>query len=171
MFSFKKSRVVIFSLVVVFIAAFVTSCKEPEPALVSYNIQGNWDSSWSEIYNITETTFDTGDTAWSYAGDNLVIEPLTNNSGYLYFKYTKALCDTHSDKSDPDMKKWVYVYDADAADVGKWYAVYYKDLTETSVQISGAYGLVTSTETLEEAKKVFTVENGYYKRFSECVRK
>lgn len=168
MFSFKKSRVVILSLVVVFIAAFVTSCKEPEPALVSYHIQGNWVSSWGEIYNITETTFDT---AWSYAGDNLVIEPLTNNSGYLYFKYTKALCDTHSDKSDPDMKKWVYVYDADAADVGKWYAVYYKDLTETSVQISGAYGPVKSTETPEEAKKEFTVEKGYYAGFSECVRK
>lgn len=171
MFSFKKSPVVIFSLVVVFIAAFVTSCKEPEPALVSYNIQGNWVSSWGEIYNITETTFDTGDTAWSYAGDNLVIEPLTNNSGYLYFKYTKAFCETHSDKSDPDRNNWVYVYDADAADVGKWYAVYYKDLTETSVQISGAYGKVTSTETLEEAKKEFTVEKGYYAHFSECVRK
>ena len=171
MFSFKKSRVVILSLVVVFIAAFVTSCKEPEPALVSYNIQGNWVSSWGEIYNITETTFDTGDTAWSYAGDNLVIEPLTYNSGYLYFKYTKALCETHSDKSDPDWNNWVYVYDEDAADVGKWYAVYYKDLTETSVQISGAYGPVKSTETLAEAKKVFTVENGYYADFSECVRK
>lgn len=171
MFSFKKSRVVILSLVVVFIAAFVTSCKEPEPALVSYHIQGNWVSSWGEIYNITETTFDTGDTAWSYAGDNLVIEPLTNNSGYLYFKYTKALCETHSDISDPDWNNRVYVYDADAADVGKWYAVYYKDLTETSVQISGAAGSVTSTETLEEAKKVFTVEKGYYARFSECVRK
>ncbi len=165
MFSFKKSRVVILSLVVVFIAAFVTSCKEPEPALVSYNIQGNWVSSWGEIYNITETTFDTGDTDWSYAGDNLVIEPLTYNSGYLYFKYTKAFCKTHSDKSG------VYVYDTDSEHVGKWYAVYYKDLTETSVQISGAYGSVPSTETLEEAKKVFTVEKGYYEGFSECVRK
>lgn len=171
MFSFKKSRVVILSLVVAFVAAFVTSCKEPEPALVSYHIQGNWGSSWGEIYNITETTFDTGDTAWSYAGDNLEIEPLTYNSGYLYFKYTKALCETHSDKSDPDMNNWVYKYDEDAADVGKWYAVYYKDLTETSVQISGAYGPVKSTETLEEAKKEFTVEKGYYANFSECVRK
>ena len=168
MFSFKKSPVVILSLVVVFIAAFVTSCKEPEPALVSYHIQGNWVSSWGEIYNITETTFDT---VSSYAGDNLKIEPLTYNSGYLYFKYTKALCENHSDKSDPDWNNWVYVYDEHAADVGKWYAVYYKDLTKTSVQISGAYGSVKSTETLEEAKKVFTVENGYYAGFSECVRK
>lgn len=165
MFSFKKSRVVILSLVVVFIAAFVTSCKEPEPALVSYNIQGNWVSSWGENYNITETTFDTGDTPLSYAGDNLVIEPLTYNSGYLYFKYTKAFCKTHSDKSGD------YVYDTDSELVGKWYAVYYKDLTEISVQISGAAGSVTSTETLEEAKKEFTVEKGYYAEFSECVRK
>lgn len=164
MFSFKKSHVVILSLVVVFIAAFVTSCKEPEPALVSYNIQGNWVSSFGENYNITETTFDAG--VWSYAGDNLVIEPLTNNSGYLYFKYTKAFCSAHS-----DFGKDIFTYDADAADVGKWYAVYYKDLTETSVQISGAYGKVTSTETLEEAKKEFTVEKGYYAEFSECVRK
>ena len=165
MFSFKKSHVVILSLVVVFIAAFVTSCKEPEPALVSYHIQGNWVSSWGEIYNITETTFDTGDTAWSYAGDNLEIEPLTNNSGYLYFKYTKALCKIHSDKSG------FYVYDTDSEHVGKWYAVYYKDLTEKSVQISGAYGPVKSTKTLEEAKKEFTVEKGYYASFSECFRK
>lgn len=163
MFSFKKSPVVILSLVVVFIAAFVTSCKEPEPALVSYNIQGNWGSSWGEIYNITETTFDT---VSSYAGDNLVIEPLTNNSGYLYFKYTKALCSDHS-----DFGKYNFTYDTDSELVGKWYAVYYKDLTETSVQISGAAGSVTSTETLEEAKKVFTVEKGYYAVFSECVRK
>lgn len=68
------------------------------------------------------------------------------------------------------MKKKIYAYDGDAPDVGKWYAVHYKNLTSESVELAGAYkfGGKTSTTTLEEAKNEFTLANGYFEFHSEC---
>ena len=64
-------------------------------------------------------------------------------------------------------------YSETAPDVGKWYAVSYKNLTSNSVSLSGAYKAdgKTSTQTLDEAKKEFTVENGYFDySYSECIK-
>lgn len=176
---------------VLFVGLAVTACKPNAEEEAS--IYGTWTSSWDEVFNITETTFDNGED--SYAGNELVCVPLTKDSGMLYFKYTKA-GDTqytdpeddaytkytywmnsdyniaYIDPEDPDYTKYEYWYGytEDAPDVGKWYAVYYFDLTAKSVNISGAFGDVSSTETLEEAKATFTVENGYFAGKSECVK-
>lgn len=125
-----------------------------------------WQSSYGEIFKITSTSLSNGG-SWgdAYAGNNLVVS-YTNDeatSGYIYIKYTRAYCSTHSDPT-------TYTYDTDAADVGKWYAIAFKELTASSVSLSGAYGTVSSTSTLEEAISTFTIDNGYFTTYSECVK-
>ncbi|WP_273443636.1 hypothetical protein [Treponema berlinense] len=129
---------------------------------------GTWQSSYGEIFKITSTSLSNGG-SWgdSYAGNNLVVS-YTNDeatSGYIYIKYTRAYCSTHSDPTT-----YTYIYDTDAADVGKWYAIAFKELTASSVSLSGAYGTVSSTSTLEEAISTFTIDNGYFTTYSECVK-
>ena len=140
---------------------------------------GTWVNSYSggtSVYKITSSTFDNSGTSSyngttstydSYAGNNLEVS-YTNDeetSGYIYIKYTRAYCSTHSDSTT-----YTYIYDEDAADVGKWYAIAFKELTASSVSLSGAYGTVSSTSTLEEAISTFTIANGYFSTYSECVK-
>ncbi len=125
-----------------------------------------WQSSYGEIFKITSTSLSNGGSGGdSYAGNNLVVS-YTNDeatSGYIYIKYTRAYCSTHSDPT-------TYTYDTDAADVGKWYAIAFKELTASSVSLSGAAGTVSSTSTLEDAISTFTIANGYFDNYSECVK-
>ena len=140
---------------------------------------GTWVNSYSggtSVYKITSSTFDNSGTSSyngttstydSYAGNNLVVS-YTNDeatSGYIYIKYTRAYCSTHSDPTT-----YTYIYDTDAADVGKWYAIAFKELTASSVSLSGAARTVSSTSTLEEAISTFTIDNGYFSTYSECVK-
>lgn len=99
-----------------------------------------------------------GDT---YAGNNLVVS-YTNDeetAGYIYIKYTRAM--------NPD-----FSYSETAPDVGKWYAIAFKDLTSSSLSLASAYkeGGKTSTENLEDAISTFTIGNGYFDIYSECVK-
>ena len=129
---------------------------------------GKWKDSYGSIYEISQTEFSNyGENYNSYAGKNLVISKSTDNSGYIYIQYTKAYCAEHS-----NLEEYKYTYDNDSPDVGKWYAISYKSLTASSIQISGAYkdGGETSTETLEEAMAEFTIENGYFAMYSDCVK-
>lgn len=140
---------------------------------------GTWVNSYSggtSVYKITSSTFDNSGTSSyngttstydSYAGNNLVVSYTNDekNSGYIYIKYTRAYCSTHSDPTT-----YTYIYDTDAADVGKWYAIAFKELTASSVSLSGAAGTVSSTSTLEEAISTFTIANGYFTTYSECVK-
>lgn len=129
---------------------------------------GTWQSSYGEIFKITSTSLsNSGSWGDAYAGNNLVVS-YTNDeatSGYIYIKYTRAYCSTHSDSTT-----YTYIYDEDAPDVGKWYAIAFKELTASSVSLSGAYGTVSSTSTLEEAISTFTIANGYFTSYSECVK-
>lgn len=123
---------------------------------------GTWQSSYGEIFKITSTSLSNGG-SWgdAYAGNNLVVS-YTNDeatSGYIYIKYTRAM--------NPD-----YSYSETAPDVGKWYAIAFTELTASSLSLSGAYNASgkTSTETLEEAISTFTIANGYFTSYSECVK-
>lgn len=121
---------------------------------------GTWQSSYGEIFKITSTSLSNGG-SWgdAYAGNNLVVSYINDEatSGYIYIKYTRAM--------NPD-----YSYSETAPDVGKWYAIAFKELTASSVSLSGAYGTVSSTSTLEEAISTFTIANGYFSSYSECVK-
>lgn len=141
---------------------------DPIPEDKTYYLSGTWKEEYG-TYKIDciKETFDAGE--YSYAGNEMVIrfsdEKCT--AGTIFVKYTRALCSTHS-----NFDAYKYVYDDDATDVGKWYAISFKDLTNKSISISGAYNKdgKTSTDTLEEAVKEFTIENGYFSFYSDCVR-
>ena len=169
--SFVKRAASLFSTILVLFLSFsLMSCKtdeasqndiiQTEKLSSDSHLIGKWTGSYSEIFEISETEFKNyGDSYDCYAGNNLLIAKTSGNSGYIYIKYTKAM--------NPD-----YSYSETAPDVGKWYAIAFKDLTSDSVKLSGAYkeSGKTSTGTLEEAIKEFTVENGYFGTFSECTK-
>ena len=173
LFSLRRTK---FSaiLLLLSLSIFLASCKpEPDPeTLLPQRIEelstdspliGKWQDSSSSIYEISQNEFSNySDTYRSYAGNNLVISKTSENSGYIYIQYTRA-----ADEN------WNYTTDKEKApDVGKWYAISYKSLTASSIQISGAYkdGGETSTETLETAMAEFTIENGYFSTYSECTK-
>lgn len=140
------------------LSIFIFSCKEADDD--SCEIYGLWKDAYSSYYEISRTSLKTyGDTWTSYEGCELQVRETSSSSGYIYIKYTVAMNDDYS-------------YSSSAPDVGKYYALYYKDLSSSAVQISGAgkTGGKTSMATLKEAVEEFTVENGYFAMFSECVR-
>lgn len=168
--SFVKRAASLFSAILVLFLSFnLMSCKtdeasqndiiQTEKLSSDSHLIGKWKDSYS-YYEISETEFKNHSDSYDcYAGNNLLIAKTSGNSGYIYIKYTKAM--------NPDCS-----YSETAPDVGKWYAIAFKDLTSDSVKLSGAYKKSgkTSTETLEEAIKEFTVENGYFAEFSECTK-
>lgn len=178
-FSFGSAAIFLGALLVVVSLSFsLASCKTAdddnplpqgvEELSVDSPLIGKWQDLYGSIYEISQTEFSNyGENYNSYAGNNLVISKSTDNSGYIYIQYTKAYCAEHS-----NLEEYKYTYDNDSPDVGKWYAISYKSLTASSIQISGAYkdGGETSTETLEEAMAEFTIENGYFSTYSECVK-
>ena len=162
MFHNKFSRFLAVFITVVSLCAF--GCKtQPEEVFIS-DLYGKWASSPNEVYEISKDYFKTyGTLGNGYEGDSIIIIPNENDndSGTIFLKYTV------SKNPDPDKS-----YSNTAPDVGKWYAVSYKNLTKNSVSLSGAFKLggKTSTETLEEAKEEFTVANEYFDFYSECTK-
>lgn len=160
-FVFGRALAVLCALL--FVSFGFMSCQqEDETEYVNYSLTGTWQSSYGEIFKITSTSLSNGG-SWgdAYAGNNLVVS-YTNDeatSGYIYIKYTRAM--------NPD-----YSYSETAPDVGKWYAIAFKELTASSVSLSGAYKKSgkSSTENLEEAISTFTIANGYFTIYSECVK-
>ncbi|WP_288603427.1 hypothetical protein [uncultured Treponema sp.] len=165
--SLLRAKAVLFALVSVLAFSF-SACNvttEPEVEHVYKQIDaddllvGTWtggSTEWPESYTITNTTFES---KGSYKGNNLVVQKLDSTSGYIYIKYTVAM---NADWS----------YSETAPDVGKWYAISYKDLGAEKISISGAYKKdgATSCETLDEAVTEFTVDNGYFGNYSSCTR-
>lgn len=163
--SLLRAKAVLFALVSVLAFSF-SACNvttEPEVEHVYKQIDaddllvGTWtDGTKYGTYIITNTTFEN---AGSYKGDNLVVQKLDSTSGYIYIKYTVAM------NAD-------YSYSETAPDVGKWYAISYKDLGAEKISISGAYkdGGATSCETLDEAVTEFTVDNGYFGFYTSLTR-
>ena len=165
--SLLRAKAVLFALVSVLAFSF-SACNvttEPEVEHVYKQIDaddllvGTWtggSTEWPESYTITNTTFES---KGSYKGNNLVVQKLDSTSGYIYIKYTVAM---NADRS----------YSETAPDVGKWYAIFYKDLGAEKISISGAgkVGGATSCETLDEAVTEFTVDNGYFAYYSPLTR-
>lgn len=171
-FSFGSAATFLGALLVVVSLSFsLASCKtadddNPLPQGIEElssdsPIIGKWKDSYGSIYEISQTEFSNyGESYNSYAGNNLVISKSSDDSGYIYIQYTRA-----ADKN------WNYTTDkTKAPDVGKWYAISFKELTNSSIKLSGAYGEKTSTETLEEAITEFTIKNGYFASYSDCTK-
>ena len=160
MFHNKFSRFLAVFITVVSLCAF--GCKtQPEEDFIS-DLYGKWTSSFGEVFEISKDYFKNYGEDWNgYEGDsiNIITNENDNDSGTIFLKYTVS--------ANPD-----YSYSNTAPDVGKWYAVSYKNLTKNSVSLSGAFKLggKTSTATLKEAIQEFTVANGYFDRYSECTK-
>ena len=136
------------SLLVVFLFIAIISCNK-NPYNDNSRLLGTWENkqqTYTETYIYDGINFDAG----SYKMKVKSIIWSSDASGIIYGKYTE---NTYS----PSV-------------VGKYYAVSFKDLTYSSVSISGAYkekGKI-ATDSLVEAITEFTINNGYYGTYSSC---
>ena len=98
----------------------------------------------------------------NYAGNNLCVMKLSDKEGIFFIKYTRA--------GKPDWSGYS-TNPSEAPDVGKWYAVSYKnfDSTNKTIQIAGAYNAArkSSCNSLIEAVQEFTIENGYFTTYDD----
>ena len=140
----KFGKIHTYSLLVVFLFIAIISCnKNPYNRLL-----GTWENPTykGETYIYDGITFTS---SGSYKMKVKSIIWSSDASGIIYGRYTE---NTYS----PSV-------------VGKYYAVSFKDLTDTSISICGAYkdGKM-SADTLVEAITEFTINNGYYGTYSSC---
>ena len=92
----------------------------------------------------------------TYSIEVLEISWTTDTQGFFYGKYI-----SHYSNSEEY--------------IGKYYAISFKDLTETDLKISGALNgklgsadAVYKADTLEEAKTIFTIENNSFSNYTIC---
>lgn len=141
----KFGKIYTCSLLVVFLFIAIISCnKNPYNRLL-----GTWENkqpTYTETYIYDGITFTS---SGSYKMKVKSIIWSSDASGIIYGRYTE---NTYT----PSV-------------VGKYYAVSFKDLTDTSISISGAYkdGKM-SADSLVEAITEFTINNGYYGTYSSC---
>lgn len=141
----KICKIHTYSLLLVFLFIAIISCnKNPYNRLL-----GTWENKQATY---TETYIYDGITFTSINTYKMEVERIIWNSdasGIIYGKYTE---NTYS----PSV-------------VGKYYAVSFKDLTDTSISISGAYkNGKMAADSLVEAINEFTINNGYYSLYSSC---
>ena len=141
----KFGKIHTYSLLVVFLFIAIISCnKNPYNRLL-----GTWENkqpTYTETYIYDGITFTS---SGSYKMKVKSIIWSSDASGIIYGRYTE---NTYS----PSV-------------VGKYYAVSFKDLTDTSISISGAFkGGKMAADTLVEAITEFTINNGYYSLYSSC---
>lgn len=93
----------------------------------------------------------------TYSIEVLEISWTTDTEGFFYGKY---------------LSSW------DTNSIGKYYAISFKGLTQTDLKISGAlngtHGVSQSgwtADTLEEAKKIFTIAAGSFAQYTDCKKK
>ena len=131
-------------------------------------IEGTWISEWGEKYVIDGSDYDNysrydangkyNKDAWFlyYSTNEVEIVEGDNNTGFVFGQF-----------DDKDHIGY-------GAEVGQWYGFYYFDLTEKSVKIVQAYkdGGKAGCDTLEEAQKEYTIDNGYFPTASAstCVK-
>lgn len=141
----KFGKIHTYSLLLVFLFIAIISCnKNPYNRLL-----GTWENkqpTYTETYIYDGITFTS---SGSYKMKVKSIIWSSDASGIIYGRYTE---NTYS----PSV-------------VGKYYAVSFKDLTDTSISISGAYkdGKMAA-DSLVEAITEFTINNGYYSTYSSC---
>ena len=143
----KFSKIHTCSLLVVFLFIAIISCNK-NPYNDNSRLLGTWENkqpNFTETYIYDGINFDAG----SYKMKVKSIIWSSDASGIIYGRYTE---NTYS----PSV-------------VGKYYAVSFKDLTDTSISISGAFkGGKMAADSLVEAITEFTINNGYYSFYSSC---
>lgn len=166
-------------------------------AALNGTFAGSYESYTIDVDN---STFDAGSYSYAGDNMTIDFTSEDYTEGYIYIKYTKAYETSSTEPGDVDSWTAVYIwtnksdkndvkyaepedssnytksisyyyrYSSEAPDVGKYYAISFKELSTSSISLSGAYGAVTSTSSLEEAKSTFTVADGYFSYYSELVK-
>lgn len=143
----KFGKIHTYSLLLVFLFIAIISCNK-NPYNDNSRLLGTWENkqpNFTETYIYDGINFDAG----SYKMKVKSIIWSSDASGIIYGRYTE---NTYS----PSV-------------VGKYYAVSFKDLTDTSISISGALkGGKMAADSLVEAITEFTINNGYYSFYSSC---
>lgn len=143
----KFGKIHTYSLLLVFLFIAIISCNK-NPYNDNSRLLGTWENKqpdYTETYIYDGINFD----AVSYKMKVKSIIWSSDASGIIYGKYTEN------------------TYDSSV--VGKYYAVSFKDLTDTSISISGAFkGGKMAADSLVEAITEFTINNGYYGTYSSC---
>jgi len=149
---FNFSHLLAIALVALSLSTF--GCQQPTSVTTVYATPiGTWLSTYNETFAITSSSLTNSyDGSEVYAGNKLCIAPISDTAGTIFIKYTSN------------------AYNSSV--VGKWYAVSYKNLTSSSISLSGAYNSsgVSGTDSLEEAISTFTIDNGYFGTYSECTK-
>lgn len=159
---FNLSHLLAIALVALSLSTF--ACKQPtsdSTSTITYipttaseaELAGTWLSTYDETFTITDSSLTNSYSGSEiYAGDTLCVMKISDTEGTIFIKYTSN------------------AYNSSV--VGKWYAVNYKNLTSSSISLSGAYkdDGVSGTDTLAEAFETFTIDNGYFGIYSECVK-
>ena len=118
---------------------------------------GTWKNTYNEVYKITETTFICDSNGYGFEANNLVMDKKDDKSGIFYMQITKN-------------NGWWSNYNP----VGKWYAVAYKNMTDTSLSLSNACTAYPKCEmdcqaSLDAAKTHFDAEK-YFTYYGEFVK-
>ena len=144
----KFGKIHTYSLLLVFLFIAIISCNK-NPYNDNSRLLGTWENkqpTYTETYIYDGINFDAG----SYKMKVKSIIWSSDASGIIYGRYITNSFYTNV--------------------VGKYYAVSFKDLTDTSISISGAYkekGKMAA-DSLVEAITEFTINNGYYGNYSSC---
>ena len=169
----KQIKILLTLLTTLILAVACSSPNNPITGTDNANfskLKKNWINDYGtgyELYNITENSVES---AGSYNGSpesvsyKISIEEIAwnsdNTSGIIYGKYT-----VNNNNKDY---------------VGKYYAISFKGLTDSSVSICAASKNIgttenpiydSSAETLDEAKTKFTEADGYFGYYSACTVK
>lgn len=178
----KKISTILFLSTILFSSISCKMQEDPDPEVLPENlvkleesssILGNWESQFGEVYKIKQNNFEnyftdynSGDLILYYTAENLYTYKETETSGYIYFQFNNE--DYIGSKSYNQS-----TYESVPAEVGQWYAIHYKNLSNNSIYISSAAktdGTDYCFNTLEETVKILTVENGYFSYYSECTK-
>jgi hypothetical protein len=145
----------LFTFMLVVVSCDTAAEENPDEQTPTY--VGTWKNTYGETYNITESTFICDSNGYGFEAANLVIDKKDNKSGVFYMQITKN--NSWWSNSDP---------------VGKWYAVAFKNMTDTTLSLSNACTAYPECEmdcqdSLEKAKAHFTVDE-YFTFFADFAK-
>lgn len=155
----KKFYITIVTIIILISSVSCNKVTPPDDGKLHKNhslLIGEWLnlSTIGSQYGEEKYTYD-GQTFTSVGLYSITVEEISwtsDTEGFIYGKYTE--------------NTWT------PSDVDKYYAVSFKDLTDTTISIAGAYHSEygSSADSLDDAKTKFTIDNGSFRTYSSCNR-